>query len=238
MAFVDYKKAFDSIEISDVLETLQEQGIEPVYINIFKHIYKQAKSFIRLYKDSKPFHLGRRVRQGETSSPKLFRPVSRNFSKKLRWENRGIRIDGEFINHLRFADDIIIFASSSEELQRMLRELNQASLLVGFSMNLIKTKIMTNNHTEVDNSMITIDNNKIELDHCGKEISNRNWSRHLKNIRGHQGVKEFNFDRDLFRKDNASVVGNFILQKVNSRHVRTFTSVNAFPWTQLQKNKK
>ena len=53
--------------------------------------------------------------------------------------------------------------------------------------------------------------------HCEKEISIRNWSRHLKNIHGHQGVKEFNFDRDLFRKDNASVVGNFILQKIKSR---------------------
>ena len=72
----------------------------------------------------------------------------------------------EFISHLRFADDIIIFANSSEELQRMLQELNQESLLVGLSMNLKKTKIMINNHAEVDNSMITIDNNIIEeVDH-------------------------------------------------------------------------
>ena len=83
-AFVDYNKAFDSVEISDVLEALHEQGIEPVYINIFKHIYKQAKSFIRMHKDSKPFHLGRGVRQGDTSSPKLFTACLEKVFQKLK----------------------------------------------------------------------------------------------------------------------------------------------------------
>ena len=46
--------AFDSVEIPDVIEALQEQGVDPVYVNVLKHIYKQAKSFIRLHKDSKP----------------------------------------------------------------------------------------------------------------------------------------------------------------------------------------
>ena len=31
-----------------------------------------------------------------------------------RWEKRGIKIDGEYLSHLRFADDIIIFANSIE----------------------------------------------------------------------------------------------------------------------------
>ena len=58
--------------------------------------------------------------------------------------------------------------------------------------------------------------------HCGKEISNRNWSRHVKTIHGHQGVKEFNFGKDLFRTDNTSLAGNFSLQKVKNRYVKKF----------------
>ena len=93
----------------------------------------------------------------------------------LQWENRGIKINGEFISHLRFADDII-FANSGEELQGMLRKLNQASLQVGLSINLNKIKIMTNKHLEEDkNQMITIYNNEIEeVDHyiyLGQHIS-------------------------------------------------------------------
>ena len=43
-----------------------------MYVNVLKHIYKQANSFIRLHEESKPFQVSRGVRQGDTSSPKLF----------------------------------------------------------------------------------------------------------------------------------------------------------------------
>lgn len=59
-----------------------------------------------------------------------------------------IKIDGECLSNLRFADDIIIFANSIEELQEMLYELNYVSLKVGLSMNLRKTKVMYNELAE------------------------------------------------------------------------------------------
>ena len=75
-------------------------------------------------------------------------------------------IDGEYLSHLRFADDIIIFTRNIAELHEMLQELNQASLEVGLSMNFKKTKIMCNKHAEDTNRKITIDNNEIEeVDH-------------------------------------------------------------------------
>ena len=93
----------------------------------------------------------------------------------LYWSRRGILIDGEYLSHLRFADDIIIFTRNIAELHEMLQELNQASLEVGLSMNLKKTKIMCNKHAEDTNRRITIDNNEIEeVDHyiyLGQRIS-------------------------------------------------------------------
>ena len=133
-----------------------------MYVNVLKHIYKQAKSFIRLHKDSKPFQVSRGVRQGDTSSPKLFTACLEKVFRKLNWSRRGILIDGEYLSHLRFADDIIIFTRNIAELHEMLQELNQASLEVGLSMNFKKTKIMRNKHAEVTNRKITIDSNEIE----------------------------------------------------------------------------
>ena len=68
----------------------------------------------------------------------------------------------DFLNHLRFADDIVIFANSPEQLQQMLKEINEASLKVGLSMNLKKTKVMHNEHID-GNFEIKIDNNNIEV---------------------------------------------------------------------------
>ncbi|XP_042889824.1 uncharacterized protein LOC122264821 [Penaeus japonicus] len=121
IALVDYNKAFDSVEIQDVIEALQEQGVDTVYIEVLKHIYHHAKSFIRLHKDSRPFKLERGVRQ-DTSAPKLFTACLEKVFRKLNWDQKGIRIDGEYLNHLRFADDIIILAKNGLELNQMLHE--------------------------------------------------------------------------------------------------------------------
>ena len=41
VAFVDYEKAFDSVQTQAILTSLQEQGIEDVYLEILKDIYGQ-----------------------------------------------------------------------------------------------------------------------------------------------------------------------------------------------------
>ena len=41
VAFVDYEKAFDSVQTQAILTSLQEQGIKDVYIEILKDIYGQ-----------------------------------------------------------------------------------------------------------------------------------------------------------------------------------------------------
>ena len=118
VALVDYTKAFDSVETEEVMSALTEQGVDQVYINVLRHIYDHAISFIRLHKDSEPFQLGRGVRQGDTSSPKLFTACLERAFQQLDWPEKGIRIDGEYLSHLRFADDIIIFSPTKEEVQQ------------------------------------------------------------------------------------------------------------------------
>ena len=56
----------------------------------------------------------------------------------------GININGKFLNHLRFADDIILIAADLDQLQTMMNQLHQESSKIGLKMNLSKTKVMTN----------------------------------------------------------------------------------------------
>ena len=72
MAFVDYKKAFDSIELQPLLNSLSSQGTNKTYINLIRHLYSNAKSVVRTETDSKCFRVKRGVRQGDTISPILF----------------------------------------------------------------------------------------------------------------------------------------------------------------------
>ena len=51
-AFVDYEKAFDSVQTQAILTSLQEQGIEDVYIEILKDIYTDSSVTVHLHKES------------------------------------------------------------------------------------------------------------------------------------------------------------------------------------------
>jgi hypothetical protein len=80
------------------------------------------------------------VRQGDVISPKLFTNAMDDMFKTLNWKGRGININGEYISHLRFADDIVIMAETMQDLQLMLNGLADSSARIGLRMNLDKTK--------------------------------------------------------------------------------------------------
>ena len=69
---MDYEKAFDSVQTQAILTSLQEQGIEDVYIEILKGIYTDSSVTVHLHKESEKIRIKRGVRQGDTISPKLF----------------------------------------------------------------------------------------------------------------------------------------------------------------------
>ena len=54
----------------------------------------------------------------------------------------GSNINGERLNTLRFVDDIILFAESEDQLNKLLNDLNRGGRKDGMNINKRKTKIM------------------------------------------------------------------------------------------------
>ena len=118
-----------------------------------------AKTHIHgmLHKESEKIRIKRGVRQGDTISPKLFKATPESTFKRLKWQNKGVKIDGEFLSDLRFADDIFVCPETPQELQHMLQELSDGNRRMGLKMNIAKTKVMV-----VDNTPINVNNALIE----------------------------------------------------------------------------
>ena len=94
-------------------------------------------------------------------SPKLFTAcLQYSIIKRIDWEGRGLNIDGEYLSHLIFAEDIILFAKSPEELTSMLTDIHSTNKPAGLHMHLGITKVMFNDH--VNKSTITVDGKIIE----------------------------------------------------------------------------
>ena len=96
-------------------------------------------------KESNKIDIGRGVRQGDTISPKLFTAALETIFRRLTWETRGLKIDGEYLSHLRFADDILTCANTPHELQQMLEEIADQSKNECLKMHKSKTKAMMEN---------------------------------------------------------------------------------------------
>ncbi|KAG6465037.1 hypothetical protein O3G_MSEX014898 [Manduca sexta] len=172
IAFIDYKKAFDTISHTSIWNTLEEQGVNTEYIEIIKSIYNISTGRVKLEKIGSSFPIKRGVRQGDPMSPTLFIAVLESIISKLDWQKCGLYINGHYLNHLRFADDLVLLSESYSQQQFMLQSLNEHSKQVGLEMNLSKTRLMTNSK---ENRTIFIDNIPLKYTekyiYLGKQMS-------------------------------------------------------------------
>ena len=93
IGFIDYEKAFDSIEHFSIFEALRKINVNETYVKILENIYKGARVHLDNH-FSEPFAIERGVRQGDPISPKLFTAVIEEIFKKADL-GKGLNIDGE-----------------------------------------------------------------------------------------------------------------------------------------------
>ena len=139
------------------IDIIAKQGIEDVYIEILKDIYTDISVTVHLHKESERIRIKIGVRQRDTISPKLLTATLESMFRRLNWENKGVKVDVEFLSNLRFAEDILLCKETPQELQHMLQELSDESRRMGLKMNIAKTKVMV-----VDNTPINVNNMLLE----------------------------------------------------------------------------
>ncbi|KAG1687439.1 Folylpolyglutamate synthase, mitochondrial [Nymphon striatum] len=118
-------------------------------IRMLDQIFGLGTSNIKLHTNTNKIRLEKGVRQGDSISPKLFTACLENVFRGLNWTSKGILINGDRQTNLRFADDVVLFSESPQELQLMVEELRTASSKVGLEINLSKTKVMFNRNVEI-----------------------------------------------------------------------------------------
>ena len=126
------------------MKALQNQGVPRAYINTLTNVYTDGTAQIRTDKLSTSINIEKGVRQEDTLSPILFTAALKEIFKRTRLDRMGININGEHLSNLRFAEDIVLFAGSEEELEKMLEELNREGMKDGMKMNKKKTRVMFN----------------------------------------------------------------------------------------------
>ncbi|GFS15998.1 endonuclease-reverse transcriptase [Elysia marginata] len=159
VGFIDYEKAFDSVEHFAIFDALRQININEKYVNILENIYQNATAKVHIDNmESELFPIKRGVRQGDPISPKLFTAAIEMIFRKAELKH-GLNIDGETLTNLRFADDVALVTDNTKSMEEQLNNLNKISLESGLKMHKGKTKCMIN---FVSHENIQIDKEEIE----------------------------------------------------------------------------
>ena len=137
---------FDYIKLSTIFKALQRHGIEEPYLSLLKSIYTNATATLHINDDPVTVNIRKGVRQDDPISSKLFSVGLEEILQRLDWSEKGIKVNGEYLSHLHFADAIVIFSHSAESLQTRIKELEESSNLSDLKMNLKKAQVMFNSH--------------------------------------------------------------------------------------------
>ena len=144
MCFLDLSKAFDRVNHSMLFKKLLGRHMPAIIVRILQTWYR-TQTFVIKWNDciSSDFSVSNGVRQGGILSPMLFNVFIDDLSVILRHALYGCYINGECFNHIVYADDTVLIATSPVALQNMIdmcaEYFDKHSLVV----NMKKTKCMS-----------------------------------------------------------------------------------------------
>ncbi len=161
MAFIDLKKAYDSVSRSLLMDILRAEGLPEKLVVLIERLYAKTSLKVRIKQEiGRGVDISTGVRQGCVISPVLFN-LFLNFILKLirpELEARGVKLcyrigeslfkldkDGLFeMNEWAFAyaDDLVLLSDEKEKLHQSLQIFDKAVTDAGMEMSVAKTKVM------------------------------------------------------------------------------------------------
>ena len=120
LCFIGYSKAFDKVKHFDLFEILLKHKCDGKDLRVLRNLYREQEATIRIDDDCSVYKpICRGVRQGCVFSPDLFNIYSKIILRNIE-RHEVVRVGGNRINNLRYADDTVLIADSEEKLQNIL----------------------------------------------------------------------------------------------------------------------
>jgi len=142
-AFIDLKKAYDSVNRVLMWNKLQQIGVNGNILRAIKSLYTAVSSCVRINgRCTEWFDVTSGLRQGCTLSPILFNIFINDLALQIKALGKGVSVGDENVGILLYADDIVLVANSEEELQEMLDTLNEWCASNRLQVNTSKSNIV------------------------------------------------------------------------------------------------
>ena len=172
IVFIDFRKAFDSIDRNKMFQILEAYGIPTETIEAIKVMYQDTTAVVITPEClTDKFFINTGVLQGDPLAPLLF-IICLDYAMRMALNNsdgltlhtqKSKRKPAEKLSDLDFADDIALLSDSLADAQAMLNRVEQSCQAVGLHLNSTKTKFMHINPKANAGQLKSSKNEPIEL---------------------------------------------------------------------------
>lgn len=140
--FIDFYKAFDTVEHSFIFEALSKFGFCRSFIKMIHTLYNGINSCVSLASGTSPrFSVGRGIRQGCPISPSLFLLAGELLSLHIKHSNiEGINTGENTLIISQLADSTCLFLKNESQVSVSLSNFNLFSKASGLMVNPPKKK--------------------------------------------------------------------------------------------------
>ena len=178
--FVDFSKAFDSVNRTALAYKLGNIGIKGNMLKLFQDMYSSASYIIKSGGNfSIPISSKLGVKQGCNLSPLLFNIFINDIHSIFDQNCKALNMDNWKVNSLSFADDLVLLSETEAGLTNCISSLESYCNEWGLKVNPLKTKVLVFNKPfskKIKKLFFHIDGNQIATtnSYCylGVEISN------------------------------------------------------------------
>ena len=148
VAFIDFQKAYDTVDRDLLLDRLKTLGINGLFLQNIAAMYEKTKYSIKLsegYLTPIDSNLG--LKQGCPLSPMLFNLYIDDTSEIFGDQCDPIEFQGEKLSHFLYADDLVIISNTENGLQNALNNLYSYSERKSMAISIKKSKTMIFNNS-------------------------------------------------------------------------------------------
>lgn len=171
-AWIDYRKAFDSVPHSWLLEVCQLHGLNQHFIDFLKETMPQWKIDLSLHHSQGTIlipevNIKTGIFQGDSLSPLLFCLALAPLSALLNDNNSGYEIKQEdqrtVVSHLFYMDDLKIYSKTEEQLDHMIAITKEFSADIQMEFGLDKcARVFVRKGKHVTSPVVPSDNSEIK----------------------------------------------------------------------------
>ncbi|XP_045463748.1 uncharacterized protein LOC123673305 [Harmonia axyridis] len=150
VAWVDYKKAFDSVPHSWLIKILEIYGVPQAIIDLLKYLMKTWRTNLIVNTKNEHYKTGTiniksGIFQGDTLSPLWFCLAMNLLSQLINRQKYGYIVERSRnikISHQMYIDDLKLYAANEEEMKKLLRIVASFTKTIGMEIGMDKCAVV------------------------------------------------------------------------------------------------